>query len=104
MHGLSTNKDILMYKKSKKCWLVLRRHLGILRNNKKLWRQREMGFNVNNLGLSVSVVLTYSAEVMAGKDVLMQPMLNSIRRAECNTPTELPSGYASQACHCNYGS
>lgn len=77
--------------------------LVILTSNKN-YGDREMGFNVNNLGLSVSVVLTYSAEVMAGKDVLMQPMLNSIHGAECNTPTELPSGYASQACHCNYGS
>lgn len=45
----------------------------------------EMAFNVSSLGKSVSVVLTYSAEVMVGKDVLMQPRLNSIHTAESNT-------------------
>lgn len=69
----------------------------------ELWRQREIAFSVNNLGLSVRVVLTYSAEVMAGKDVLIQPMLNSIHTAESNTPSQLPSGYAVGACHYNDG-
>lgn len=60
-----------------------------------------MAINVNSLGMSVSVVLTYSAEVMVGKVVLMQPRLNSVHTAECNTLPQLPSGYASLACHCN---
>ena len=54
--------------------------------------------------VSVSAVLTYSAEVMVGKVVLMQPRLNSIHRAEGNTTPRLPAGYASRSCHCNYSS
>lgn len=38
---------------------------------------REMAVSVSSLGMSASVVLTYSAEVMVGKVVLMQPRLNS---------------------------
>lgn len=41
-----------------------------------------MAVNVNSLGKSVSAVLTYSAEVMVGKVVLMQPRLNPTHRAE----------------------
>lgn len=41
-----------------------------------------MAVNVNSLRMSVSAVLTYSAEVMVGKVVLMQPRLNSIHTAE----------------------
>lgn len=59
-----------------------------------------MAVNVNSPGKSVSEVLTYSAEVMVGKVVLMQPRLNSIHRAEGNALPQLPSGYASLACHC----
>lgn len=63
-----------------------------------------MAFQVSSLGMSVNVVLTYSAEVMVGKDVLMQPRLNSIHTAESNTPPQVPLGYASLACHCNNSS
>lgn len=63
-----------------------------------------MAVSVNSLGMSVRVALTYSAEVMVGKVVLMQPRLNSIHTAKSNTPLQLPSGYASPACHCNYSS
>lgn len=60
-----------------------------------------MAVNVNSLGESVSAALTYSAEVMVGKVVLMQPRLNSMHIAEGNTLALLPSGYASLTCHCN---
>lgn len=60
----------------------------------------EMAVNVNSLGMSVSAVLTYSAGVMVGKVVLMQPRLHSIHRAEGNALPRLPSGYASLACRC----
>lgn len=60
-----------------------------------------MAVNVNSLGESVSAALTYSAEVMVGKVVLMQPRLNSMHIAEGNTPALLPSGYASLTCHCS---
>lgn len=40
-----------------------------------------MAVNVNSLGVSASVALTYSAEVMVGKVVLMQPRLNSMHTA-----------------------
>lgn len=53
--------------------------------NEKLWGQRETAVNVKSLGESVSAALTYSAEVMVGKVVLMQPRLNSMHGAEGNT-------------------
>lgn len=40
-----------------------------------------MAVNVNCLRVSASVALTYSAEVVVGKVVLMQPRLNSIHTA-----------------------
>lgn len=60
--------------------------------------------DVSSPGMSVSAVLTYSAGVMVGKVVLMQPRLNSIRTAERNAPPQLPAGDASLACHCYYSS
>lgn len=51
-------------------------------------------------GGSASAVLTYSAEVMVGKVVLMQPGLNLMHRAE-GAPHQLAPGSASIACHRN---
>lgn len=45
-----------------------------------------MAVKVNSLGMSVSVVLTYSSEVMVGQVVLMQPQLNSIHTSESTAP------------------
>lgn len=47
-----------------------------------MWTQREMAVTVNSLGTSVGAVLTYSAKVMVGRVVLMQPRLKLIQRAE----------------------
>lgn len=51
----------------------------------KLRGQRETVVNVKSPRESVSAALTYSAEGMVGKVVLMQPRLNSIHGAEGNT-------------------
>lgn len=58
-----------------------------------------MAVNVNSPRRSVSALLTYSAEVMVGKVVLMQPRLNLIHRAEGATASQLPRGSAGIACH-----
>lgn len=62
-------------------------------------KTRKDGKNVNSLGRSVSAELTYSAEVMAGKVVLMQPRLQTRRGGR--TLPQLPPGSASPACHCS---
>lgn len=65
------------------------------RDGERLWRQRGTAW-----GGSASAVFTYSAEVMVGKVVLMQPKLKLMHRAE-GTPHQLAPGSASIACHRN---